>query len=116
MIFKEMLIIVGVQATEFQQFLLCNGFAILKDNRVPSESYCALVSGPIFFLQTLTAERYRNDIITLFNKLIEEEKTNGYFQQDRARAHTANSLLHYLSDVFQVRLISKRLWSPRSPD
>ena len=83
--------------------------------------WCAIsrirIIGPIFFTQTITAERYCNDIITPFiNELSEEKKINGYFQQNGTTAHTANSSLHYLSDVFQARLVSKDLWPPRSPD
>ena len=48
--------------------------------------------------------------------LSDEEKATRYFQQDGATAHTANSSLRYLSDVFQARLISRGLWPPRSPD
>ena len=76
------------------------------------------IIGPIFFTQTITqAERYRNNIITPFiNELSEEEKTNVYIRQDGATAHTANSLLYYLKDVFKAQLISKRLWPSRFPD
>ena len=75
------------------------------------------IIGPIFFIQTITAKRYRNDIITPFiNELSEEEKTNDYFQQGVATAHTTHSSLYYLSDVFQARFISKRLWPSISPD
>ena len=75
------------------------------------------IIGPIFFTQTITAERYRNDTITPFIiELSGEEKTNGYFQQNGATVHTVNFSLHYLSDVFQAQLISKEPWPPRFPD
>ena len=83
--------------------------------------WCAMsrrrIIGQIFFTETITAERYRRDIIAPFiDELSDEEKTTGYFQQDVATAHTANSSLRYLSNVFQARLISKGLWPPRSPN
>lgn len=82
--------------------------------------WCAMsrrrIIGPIFFTQTITAERYRNEIIMPFLAELTDDEKNGYFQQDGATAHTANSSLRFLSDVFQERLISKGLWPPRSPD
>jgi hypothetical protein len=46
--------------------------------------------GPIFFEDSVTAERYRNNILDVFiNQLHDDELTHGYFQQDGATAHTA---------------------------
>ncbi|CAH1374506.1 unnamed protein product, partial [Tenebrio molitor] len=46
--------------------------------------------GPIFFEDSVTAERYRNNILDVFiNQLHDDELTHGYFQQDGAIAHTA---------------------------
>jgi hypothetical protein len=37
-------------------------------------------------------------------------------QQDGATCHTSNETMDMLQDFFGDRLISKNLWSPRSPD
>ena len=83
--------------------------------------WCAMsrrrIVGPIFFTETVTAERYCNEIIASFvNELTDDEKTTAYFQQDGATAHTANSSLRCLGEIFQTRIISKGIWPPRSPD
>ena len=83
--------------------------------------WCAMsrrrIIGPIFFTQTITAERYRNELLRSFvHKLNEEEKIFAYFQQDGATAHAANSTSRFLNDIFQTRVISKGIWPPRSPD
>ena len=75
------------------------------------------IIGPIFFSETITAERYSNEILRSFvDKLSEEEKLTAYFQRDGATAHTANSTLRFLNDIFQSRVISKGIWPPRSPN
>uniref|UniRef100_V5GT01 Transposable element Tc3 transposase n=1 Tax=Anoplophora glabripennis TaxID=217634 RepID=V5GT01_ANOGL len=86
--------------------------------------WCALnrrrIYGPIFFNGTLTAQRYREEIIAPFvNQLEENEITNFYFQQDGARAHTAGETMNMLREVFQNRLISlnaEHEFPPRSCD
>ena len=83
--------------------------------------WCAMsrrrIIGPIFFTQTITAERYCNELFCSFvDELSEEEKLTAYFQQDGATAHTANSTLRFLNNTFQTRVISKGIWPPRSPD
>ena len=83
--------------------------------------WCAMsrrpITGPIFFTQTVTAERYCNKLLcSVVDELSEEEKLTAYFQQDDATAHTANSKLRFLNDIFQTRFISERIWPPRSPD
>jgi hypothetical protein len=43
------------------------------------------IIGPIFFNETITAERYRNQILEVFiNQQHEDELQTGYFQQDGA--------------------------------
>lgn len=73
--------------------------------------------GPIFFEDTVTAERYRNNIVDVFlNQLHDDELNYGYFQQDGATAHTARETIAYLQQFYDNRIISKDLWPPRSPD
>jgi hypothetical protein len=76
--------------------------------------------GPIFFHQTINAERYRELILNEFiNQLDDEELQYGYFQQDVATPHTTQANLQYLSDFFGDRVISRGTntpWPPRSPD
>lgn len=76
--------------------------------------------GPIFFEESVTAERYRNNILNVFvNQLHDDELEQGYFQQDGARAHTARETLHYLREFFDDRIISigsEPEFPPRSPD
>lgn len=75
------------------------------------------VIGPIFFEDTVTAERYRENILQpFFNELHDDELHNGYFQQDGATAHTANTTLEFLREFYDDRVISRGLWPPRSPD
>ena len=53
------------------------------------------VNEPIFFQDSVNAERYINDILQqFFNDLTEEEKRGGWFQHDGATAHTANASMH----------------------
>ncbi|GLV41775.1 hypothetical protein CBL_12064 [Carabus blaptoides fortunei] len=55
------------------------------------------IIGPIFFNETIKAERYRSIILDPFiEQLHDDELANGYFQQDGATAHTANATLDYL--------------------
>lgn len=75
------------------------------------------IVGPIFFNETINAERYRRIILDPFiEQLHDDELTNGYFQQDGATAHTANATLDYLKQYFDNRIISRNRWPARSPD
>lgn len=75
------------------------------------------IIGPIFFEETINAERYRTLILAEFlRQLHDDELQTGYFQQDGATAHTANTTLNYLREFYGDRLISKNVWPPRSPD
>lgn len=69
--------------------------------------------GPIFFEGTLTAARYRDEILNQFiNQLDGEELQNGYFQQDGATAHTTRETLRYLAEFFDNRIISRNAEIP----
>lgn len=75
------------------------------------------IIGPIFFNDTVTAERYRTDILEPFiNQLDDDELRTGYFQQDGAPAHVARNTLQYLQEFFGERLLSKDRFPTRSPD
>ena len=83
--------------------------------------WCAMsrrqIIRPIFFTQTITAERYCNELLRSFvNEFSEEEKLTVCFQQDGATAHTANSTSRFLNYIFQTHVISKGIWPPTSPD
>lgn len=47
---------------------------------------------------------------------MEQEKQQGWFQQDGTAAHTARVSMAAVGDVFGDRVISLGLWPPRSPD
>lgn len=46
----------------------------------------------------------------------DEELRSGYFQQDNAPPHVSNTVITFLSEFFEERLMSRNLWPPRSPD
>ncbi|KAJ4433388.1 hypothetical protein ANN_15647 [Periplaneta americana] len=83
--------------------------------------WCAInakrIIGPIFFHETLNADRYQALILDqFFPQLTEEERRYGVFQQDRTTAHTSSSSLRAITDIFEGRVISEGLWPARSPD
>ena len=87
--------------------------------------WCAMsrqrIIGPVFFENTITADRYITDILEPFiAQLTEDEIEYAWFQQDGASAHTANVSLNFLEQFFADRIISRRIpehqWPPRSPD
>jgi hypothetical protein len=51
-----------------------------------------------------------------FISLLNEEERCCWLQQDGATSHIANSTMEMLKQFFDDRIISKHLWSPRSPD
>jgi hypothetical protein len=56
--------------------------------------------------------------VTFFFPLLRamrEKERHVYFMQDCAVAHTANYSIGVLNEMFSYRLISRRLWPPRSP-
>lgn len=75
------------------------------------------IIGPIFFDETINAERYRTHILEPFvSQLNETELEQGWFQQDGATAHTARLSLNFLESIFANRIISRGIWPARSPD
>lgn len=73
--------------------------------------------GPIFFNNTINADRYRTDILEPFlEQLNEREIEEAWFQQDGATAHTARASLRFLEEIFANRIISRGIWPARSPD
>jgi hypothetical protein len=65
---------------------------------------------------SVTAERYRNNILDVFiNQIHDDEVADGYFQQDGATAYTARETLHYLRQFFDDGLINRDLWPARTP-
>lgn len=78
------------------------------------------IIGPIFFQGTLTAQRYRTEILQPFvNQLHDDELQNAYFQQDGAPCHCTAESLDYLREFFDERIISRNneiAWPTRSCD
>jgi hypothetical protein len=79
--------------------------------------WCAIsrkrIVDPIFFSETVTAEKYQ-EIIMQFILLLNEERFC-WLQQDGATSQTANSTMEMPKQFFDDRKISKNLWPPRSP-
>jgi hypothetical protein len=48
------------------------------------------IVGPLFFEDTITAEKYP-DLLTQFIALLEENERDSWFQQDRATAHNTKT-------------------------
>jgi hypothetical protein len=86
----------------------------LKDGLWCSVSRRRII-GPIFFSETITAERYQELIMNSIS-LSEVDEQDCWFQQDGATAKTANSAMQMSSECFADRIISRNLWPPRSPD
>jgi hypothetical protein len=61
-------------------------------------------------------EVYLNTYREFANQLMDDELTEGYFQQDGAKCQTSNASMREIESYFGDRLISKNLWPPRSPD
>lgn len=75
------------------------------------------IIGPIFFNETINAERYRTQILQPFiEQLHDDEIRNGYFQQDGAPGHVAHATIQFLQEFFDERVISRGIWPARSPD
>ena len=59
-------------------------------------------------------------VLKIFNESVDQldddELRNGYFQQDGTTCHTSNESMTEIESFFDDRIISKALWSPRSPD
>ncbi|KAJ4441976.1 hypothetical protein ANN_11840 [Periplaneta americana] len=86
------------------------------------------IISPIFFEETVNQVRYKimlksSFIAHLMAKDLPMETQ--WFMQDGARPHTANTVLDYLHEMFDLRVMSHRfpeqhgcdkMWPPRSPD
>lgn len=71
------------------------------------------IIGPIFFEDTITADRYITILNRFINELHDDELRQGYFQHDNAPAHTALRTRQYLQQFYDDRIIA---FPPRSPD
>jgi hypothetical protein len=61
---------------------------------------------PIFFNQTVTAARYRNDLLEpLISEFHNDELTEGYSQQDNATAHCVRQTIAYLKEFFDTQVV-----------
>jgi hypothetical protein len=83
--------------------------------------WCAVrarqITGPIFYHETVNSDRYvRNILVPFFEQLTDDERQYGYFQHDNATAHAARNSMSALQEMFEDKIISTRLWPPRSPD
>lgn len=74
------------------------------------------IVGPIFFDDTVNAERYRAMLQVFIDQLHEDELQEGFFQHDNATAHTAAATVTFIQQYFDDRMIGRNLWPPRSPD
>jgi hypothetical protein len=59
---------------------------------------------------------YKDIFMAFVDQLDDIKLTQGYFQQDGATCHTSNESMALINSFFVDRVISKNLWSPRSPD
>jgi hypothetical protein len=69
------------------------------------------IVSPIFFSETVTAEKYQ-EIIMQFISLLNKEERFCWSQQDGATSHTTNSTMEMLKQFSDDRIISKDLWPP----
>jgi hypothetical protein len=61
-----------------------------------------------YFPTKLNSDRYDNDVLNpFFNQLTAEERQYGYFQQDNATGHTANSAMVAIRGEFEGRIINR---------
>lgn len=112
-----------VNSQNYRHWSSVNPHVYVETNMHPIKVgvWCAMsrtrIIGPIFFHDTINAQRYRTLILEPFlAQLNDNEIQFGYFQQDGATAHTANNTIEFLEGTFHDRLISKNRWPPRSPD
>jgi len=71
----------------------------------------------VFFEQNVTANNYIENMLTPFvQQLHDDEITQGYFQQDKATAHTAHATIDFLRQFYDDRIIDQNLWPSHSPD
>jgi hypothetical protein len=63
-----------------------------------------MITGSIFFYNSVTSDSYCNDIqCTFFGELNGNELSNAWFQQDGATARTATQSMTLLSEIFGDR-------------
>jgi inhibitor of nuclear factor kappa-B kinase subunit alpha len=94
--------------------------------------WCAMSShgviGPYVFKETVNSQRYlsllKNKFVPALRKKTENMQ-NVWFMQDGATAHTSNTVLEYLHEIFGDKVISRRYpevndcgqsWPAHSPD
>lgn len=74
------------------------------------------IVAPIFFQGTITALRYRQEILEpFFNQLDDQELQEGYFQQDGSPVHCTQENLGFIQEFFGDRLISRNMPTPFPP-
>jgi hypothetical protein len=85
--------------------------------------WCALsktrIIGPIYFTDTISAQRYKEILEKFVRKLRGNDISSIFFQQDGAPAHRASMIKKYLHEIFPDRVIGMGFpydWPPRSPD
>jgi hypothetical protein len=73
--------------------------------------------GLVLFHKILNFEYYVTWVMSpFFAHLTSEEKCYGLIVQDNSRTHIANNPMFALDEVISERVISPRLWPPRSLD
>jgi hypothetical protein len=72
------------------------------------------IIGPLFFEETINAERYQNRL-TQFIALLEKNERYCWLQQDGATPHAANTTT-FLQEFFGKHIIGGGLSPPQSPD
>ncbi|PNF39169.1 hypothetical protein B7P43_G01315, partial [Cryptotermes secundus] len=82
--------------------------------------WCAIsglrIIGPIFFDTTVDSTLYCRIFYDFVQQLDDVELTQGYFQQDSQTCHTSNMSMELFETFFPDRVISKKMWPPKSPD
>ncbi|PNF19552.1 hypothetical protein B7P43_G18247 [Cryptotermes secundus] len=78
--------------------------------------WCAIsglrITGPIFFDTTVDSTLYCRIFYDFVQQLDDTELT----QQDSATCHTSNMSMELSESFFPDRVISKKMWPPKSPD
>ncbi|KAJ4439054.1 hypothetical protein ANN_15010 [Periplaneta americana] len=64
----------------------------------------------------LKTNEYQLIFMEFVEQLDDVELSQGYFQQDDATCHTSNESMELIASFFDDRIISRNLWSSRSPD
>ncbi|PNF41083.1 hypothetical protein B7P43_G06225 [Cryptotermes secundus] len=74
------------------------------------------IIGPIFFDTTMDSTLYCRIFYDFVQQLDDVELTQGYFQQDSAMCHMSNMSMELIESFFNDRVISKKMWPPKSPN